>query len=424
LIGKCALASFILLSAFLGTASAEEVTISVMRHGYPVEARAFLEKAAAAFNEVRPDVKVEVLDADTNTFQDRIMIWISGGQEPDLFLTPVVAFGDLMSLNAILPLDDIIDQELEDDIPQAVWNVYRKDGVTYGIPGLATGVGLWYNKELFEQAGLDPEAPPTTWDDLIEYGLQIEQNTDAHGIGLNLGRYRDTTQNLAGELFFSGLNGPMIAADGTPMFDSPAGLETLEYLISLVHEHQITQPHPEEYTKTDIRMLLRDGVVAMAIDSPFIMGMLREVTDLSSPETSKFGVSGVLQSTIEGGAGVVPLDTNPWVISANTKHPEAAKAFLRFLVTPEWQYEHDLAVNQTPFRASIWEEMGDEIQNAWIFRRLLPELEQSVVYIPIIPKAELFLEIFNDALQSAVLGIKSPATALNDAADEVRNLNR
>lgn len=408
------------LMVMMSGAMAQDVKLSIMRPGYPVEAREFLSAAAAAYQVNHPNVSIEIIDADWSTFHDRIMVWISAGQEPDIYLPGVIQFADLVDMEAIVPLDSLVTAELRNDIPQSVMQTWAIDGVQYGVPGAMTSVSLWYNKELFEQAGLDPEAPPTTWEELVEYGLAITDRTDAYGVGLNLGRFADTMHNLTGVVLSTALGGPLADPAGNPNFNTEAGVAAVQFLDDLVNRYQITQPHPEQYSKADVRLLFRDDKVAMVAEGPWIIGLLNGVTDLSAPETSKFGVAPVPAGP--DGKAFTILDGSPWVVSANSKHPEEALDFLEFLISAEWQYAHDSAVHQPPFRQSIWDQKGDEIENAWIYKTMVDQLDRA--FMTPVQNGSRFLEIINDSLQMVVLGQSSPAAALDAAAAELQRLYR
>lgn len=56
---------------------------------------------------------------------------------------------------------------------EGVANAYKRDGKYYGLPYASNTWALYYNRDLFAQAGLDPEAPPVTWVDLITYGKKL-----------------------------------------------------------------------------------------------------------------------------------------------------------------------------------------------------------------------------------------------------------
>ena len=58
------------------------------------------------------------------------------------------------------------------------------DGKTYGVPTNNETMALIWNAGLFEEAGLDPEKPPATWDDLVSYSKQIKQKTGKNGYGM------------------------------------------------------------------------------------------------------------------------------------------------------------------------------------------------------------------------------------------------
>ena len=70
-----------------------------------------------------------------------------------------------------------------DELNPRVMQFLERDGAVYGIPEKSYAFGLVYNRDLFEQAGLDPDAPPTTWDEVRQYAKQISETTGKTGFG-------------------------------------------------------------------------------------------------------------------------------------------------------------------------------------------------------------------------------------------------
>lgn len=87
-------------------------------------------------------------------------------------------------MDAVIPLDDFIAKDggqeyIDDFIPAFMKNSYY-DGKTYSIPFQRSTIIMYYNKDQFKEAGLDPEKPPTNWDELREYAKKLTV-TDASG---------------------------------------------------------------------------------------------------------------------------------------------------------------------------------------------------------------------------------------------------
>ncbi|MGE5609291.1 MAG: ABC transporter substrate-binding protein, partial [Bacillota bacterium] len=218
-----------LFGAIAGLAAAP-VTIKVMRPGYPKEARVFFTEVEQALVKEHPNIRLEIIDADWNTFHSRIPIWVSGRQEPDVYLCSPSDLAALVDIGAMMPLDSLVDTELKQDIPAGAWQDVKYKDKIYAIPAAVAPFVLWYNKDIFRQAGLDPAKPPTTWDELLSYSQQIKKNTGVAGLGIGLGRSLDFTQLVWGMLYYSATNANYVDGNGKSLITSADSIRAHQFL--------------------------------------------------------------------------------------------------------------------------------------------------------------------------------------------------
>lgn len=209
------------------------VTITVaIDAGLEQEARDNFDARVAAFEDDHPNITVEAQEftwtATTFTAD------LAGGTLPDVFPIPftdgrgLIAGGqiaDISSYVAELPYAD----QFNPNVAQAG---QADDGSMWAIPIAAYGQGLHYNRTLFEAAGLDPDSPPTTWDEVREYAKQIAETTGEAGYATM------TSGNTGGWILttlIEAFGGRTESGDATaPTIDSdPAVREALEYLQQL-----------------------------------------------------------------------------------------------------------------------------------------------------------------------------------------------
>ena len=401
--------------------AANPVTLKVMRPGYPQEARAFFTEVQKGLAKEYPDIKLEIVDSDWNTFHSRMPIWVAGKQEPDVYLCSATDLAGIVDLGAVVPLDGLIDAKLRADVPAGAWNSVRYKGRTVAIPGDYAPFVLWYNKDVFKKAGLDPQKPPTTWDELLQYALKIKQNTTVAPIGVGVGRALDFTQLVWGMLFYSATNEQYVDDTGRPQITSEHSIRAHQFLVDLVRKHKVTLPDPQLYSKGDLRLLFRDEKVAMVVDGPWIMNVIGKSHDLSSPEKSKFAIAPAPRPPIQGKVPMYASTSDAWVISANSKHPEEAKKLLLFLLRPEWQYAHDHFVQQMPFRKSLFSEPAKyPLASNWIYRGMGDMMENTLSFQPIIPTANAVFDAMKNGVVKMVTGAASVEQALREASDAIK----
>lgn len=126
------------------------------------------EAADAAFEAANPGVTIKRVEqpSDTATYTQLIQSAIRSGTAPDVFLLQPYKTGVLALTDGLLPLDGVVPQESLDAISGL--DAATLGGEIYGLPtGLQTNV-IYYNKEIFAEAGLDPDVAPKTLDELYE----------------------------------------------------------------------------------------------------------------------------------------------------------------------------------------------------------------------------------------------------------------
>ena len=162
---------------------AEAVTISVVSLIPGSEQSAFdaFNEQVAQFEELHPEITVEPQEYEWTgpTFAAQL----AGGTLPTVFTIP---FTDGKSLIEQGQLADISAQvealPYADQFNPNVLDAAQDDtGTIFALPTQAYGIGLHYNRALFDAAGLDPDAPPTTWDEVREYAQQIAEATGQAG---------------------------------------------------------------------------------------------------------------------------------------------------------------------------------------------------------------------------------------------------
>lgn len=108
------------------------------------------------------------------------------GDLPDVTFVNIQNGWDLAESGYLTDLSELFasDSSLSADIPQSIIDVAStEDGKLYWIPSATGAFGLWYNKEYFEQAGLDPNSPPETVEEMISMAKTITEKTGIPGLG-------------------------------------------------------------------------------------------------------------------------------------------------------------------------------------------------------------------------------------------------
>ncbi|GAA1773610.1 extracellular solute-binding protein [Nocardioides hankookensis] len=228
------LASVSLLAAACGSdedsKSDGKVTITVegWRPGDEQGTIDAVNKQAEAFMKDHPDIVVKPIEWEWNA--ETFSTQLAGDQLPTTFRVPFTDTKGLAERKQIADVTDYVNAlpYAEDFNPSVLAAAQGTDGKIYGLPTDVYGVGLHYNRDLFEQAGLDPDSPPTTWD---------EVRTDAKAIADKTGKagyVQMSTNNTGGWMLTTltyALGGRMESDDGTTAtVDNDATAEGLQML--------------------------------------------------------------------------------------------------------------------------------------------------------------------------------------------------
>lgn len=185
------------------------------------------------FEEANPDI--DVIGVEYEWTGPTFAVQLAGGSLPDVFTVPFTDSKTLLENGQLTDVTDEVEALGYADRfnPVILEEVQDADGRVYGFPRQAYGMGLHYNRALFEEAGLDPDAPPTTWEEVREAARAISAATGKAGYATmtmnNTGGWQLTAQSVArGGWIQEGSDGDYtstIANDGTTA--------TLEFLHSL-----------------------------------------------------------------------------------------------------------------------------------------------------------------------------------------------
>jgi sn-glycerol 3-phosphate transport system substrate-binding protein len=234
-------------TAFAASAvAAEPVQLSFW---YPVDLGGGLAKVVDGlvgdFNKTHPDIQVTATyTGNYDVTLQKIQASKLAGTLPDVAVTEISSVPVLGALGAAQPVDELIassggKQFLDRFWPSMLLNC-TYGGKVYGVPFQRSTPVMYYNKDAFAEAGLDPEKPPVTWDELTSVAQKLTKHdgerTTRWGIELPLEAfnwfYYAVTYANGGET---------LTADGTKvLWDQPKNVEALQFWHDLVNKYKVT----------------------------------------------------------------------------------------------------------------------------------------------------------------------------------------
>ena len=383
----------LLLSAIGGlatTSAQEEVTIEWWHIQEQDQGGELWDTVAAEFEELHPNVNVEITFLENEAFKSQLVTVMQAGDPPDLFQTwgggVLWNYADAGLLRNIAP-------ELEGEwydsfaMPAAV-EIMGKDGEYYAVPWDWGAVGIFYNKALFAEAGLDPDAPPATWAEFLD-AVQALKDAGITPIALGEGDL------WPGHFWFVYLAVRMGGADAflnayyrEGSFADEPFVQAGEKLMELI----ALDPFQEGFMSMgygDESRLVGDGVAAMEL-----MGQWAPGSQVGNSEQGGIGddLGFFGFPMVEGGAGD-PTDIlgggNGFAVGKNA--PDEAIEFLKYLTSESVQERAAAfavptvaaatdAVSSDPIMAQILE-MRDNANYAQLYydQFLPPAIAQAVL---------------------------------------------
>lgn len=274
---------------------------------------------ADEYMEANPNVTINVRTVQFRDMVNDLARSISTGDAPDITYVdnPEVAlFASrdlLLDLTPYIEESDVIDQE--DIFPGPLASVSFEGGI-YGIPRGANTIALYYNADMFEEAGLDPEDPPETWDELYEAASTLTKpDENVYGLAFSaVGTEEGTFQFL-----------PWVQMTGGDYdnIDTEGAARALNFWKRLIDE-RLASPDTLIRSQWDSTGTFNAGNAAMAISGPWEIPRMSEEADFD------WRVA-MLPVPEEGAERASALGEGDNVILANTDQPEAAFDFVEFL---------------------------------------------------------------------------------------------
>lgn len=401
-------------------ASAQEKITIRWWHIQTAEAQAaFWQNVADEFMAQHPNVNIEITILENEAFKSRLVTVMQAGDPPDLFQS---WGGGVLWKYANAGLVRNIAPELEGEwkdsfAAKAALELYGRNGEYYGVPWTWGAVGIFYNKDLFAKAGLDPEAPPQTWDEFL---AAVKALKDAGITPISLGEKDKWTGHFwwvylalrigGGDAFLKAYN-----REGA--FTDEPFVKAGEYLKQLIE----LDPFPEGYLGMnygDQQTQMLDEAAAMELMGQWAPGAYTgnspEKAAVLLPKLGWFPFP-----FVEGGAGN-PGDVlgggDGFAVGANA--PDETVEFLKYITSLEVQRAGaaDVAMGIVPTIKGADEVITDPIKKTIIkFRDEAPYFQ--LYYDQFLPPA--VGGMVNDAVEAIFAGVASPeeaAAMIEDAA--------
>ena len=224
------------------------------------------EEMIKAFNASQKDVEVDPSFYQWDLMHSKLVTSIQAGGTPEVLLMWVTVLPEMASFGALQPMDELLGEagvKAEDFVPRA-WNLGVIGGKRYGLPLDTHILGLFYNTELFEKAGLDPNRPPQTMEEFIAAAKKLTIAPNQWGLAIHSSTAWPVRYWMA---FLQQQGGSMFTSDlKKAAFNDAKGRAAFQFMSDLIHVHKVAPP-----VMTDINKAFLTKQAAMIWIGPWLI---------------------------------------------------------------------------------------------------------------------------------------------------------
>ena len=295
------------------------------------------------------DIQIEQFPGSSlKDYEIKLRLRYASGNAPDIWYFRENELAEYVDLGLIAPAPDYIERIVqENSVNEMIREAPYFSGICYGIVHHAGWTVLYYNRAHFREAGLDPDHPPRTWDEFIDYAERLTKRSadgaiEQAGISLRKTGYKQGTAEKWLTFFYSAGGIPFDEEGTISYFNSDAGKAAFNFYKTVLFDKNI-----DSVTLDGDQRGFGQGRVSMFIREDHVIYWLGE----NFPEID-YGIAPipVLDSTYtsysSGGAF-------PMVVNSRSPHQEEAWRFLEFLLQDASYLRYVRAVNAQPVLKTV-----------------------------------------------------------------------
>ncbi|MFB6365022.1 ABC transporter substrate-binding protein [Paenibacillus elgii] len=380
-----------------------------------------VDKLVADFNASQKDVVVEaVFQGSYDESLNKMKASMDSKSGPALIQVYEIGSRFMIDSKAITPIQKFIDADKYDvsKLEENILNYYTVDGKLNSMPFNTSNPILYYNKDMFKAAGLDPEKPPVTYEEIAEAAKKLTKDGKAGASFAIYGWFMEQFfANQGAELLNNG-NGRTGPATES-MLGSDAGINTMTWWKQMIDDKTMLNLGRKT---DDTKKAFAAGQIAMTLDSTASLRGIVSATEgkfqvgtafLPKPKGAKDG------GVIVGGASLYILNNR------SESEQKGAWEFIKFLADPKQQAYWHVNTGYFPITKKAYDEqlVKDNLTKFPQFKTAVDQLHQTKAnkatqgaVMGVFPEARQLTEV---AIEEVLNGKKSPKEALDGAAKEI-----
>ena len=377
-----------------------DVTLKFWRMGtddvWVNHVRGFIDR----FEERNPGISVEYEYFVPKDLPQKLNTSLAAGIGPDVVGCSIQHVSEYAAKGVFMPIDEYLDSwSGKSDMTESVLNVSELKGKHYALAYHPDPYVFAYRKDFFREAGLDPEDPPETWEELIEVAPKL---TVRDGDIVTRAGFLMPLDDFLTFVPFAVMNGAdYISKDAQPTFNGPEWVEALEVLTTLVKDKKVTMEttNNQEWTQSTFSQ----GNAAIAQVNTIMLQQFFNAHPDKKDEVGYFAITRKRASNWNGA----------WLyaINSKSKHKDEGWAFLEQWMEPEEVWTCYENTGNIPVLKSLADRFTakDPVLNSALFKGIETGLGN-----PLVPWATLQIKYMRKAMSEAFYGQSTPEKALDE----------
>lgn len=380
------------------------------------------------YQKEHPGVEIKAQYVPTgDALVQKLITAVQSNTAPDISWIHSDFLQDLVQADAIYRIDDllmgpdsVLRNELNDIFPalvrQAQWR-----GTLYSLPMEATGIGLLCNRELFRNAGLDPDRPPRTWEELKSYATKLTVDRNGDGKFDQEGFFVPVFPSsgpLGGWMvwqwyaFLFQAGGDVINEPQTEvLYNGDAGVKALTLWRDIYNDLRLNT-----FT-IDYEVAFASKTLGMALDGPWNIPRWKEIKGLDWM-VAPLPAGPAKRATVAGGEYLA--------LFKQTRHRQEAWDFMKWIIRPEIQAMWSMKSGYLPIRHAVHDipEYRKYLEDNPALKAYVDQLEVGQAPNPVDYESLKITRNIAEAIEQATLGKVDPKRALDESAAKSNDLLR
>jgi multiple sugar transport system substrate-binding protein len=369
------------------------------------------------FESANPDIDVNPVPVGFSDILNQLTVMYNSGDSPDLAQAAGPNITILALMGALASADEVFPRDFQNDLVKSAYDLTMVEGTHYGIPWAPGPDGLFFNKDLMRQAGLDPNNPPET---IYDFQDQIAKARGPLPSEIVVFGFDTTVRMFGFEMTY-----PFLRAFGaTPFQGDPANFNTpevKEYMqwmrTSVEKKHTLPGKKIGEF-----RPIAAQGRLLFMIDPSFVKGIVLSINDQLTEEqfNKSWGVAALPGD--KNGKHYTYASDHQLCVFEESQHKDAAAKLAMHLVNSDYALRNYLLkIGYTPATKSALDRVP-EFREDPIIKAFVENVNDTVVKIPYGPDYGDIVIPFMAGVQEVITTDKSIDEVLDGVQEQIENI--